>query len=277
MILDETFEIIKPRLELENLKIADILLGNPDNMIQLNNSWVGTALNYFKFESEKKKDRNKKFLMGKLDSDPLLLKCLFKGSSRNLLKLSLKTCLVGALSTSLMADSPLFNISNKRDDSIFSGVNSATVIGFGGFMDFIIQKTKIRKIHISDLYYNKENKSFYERIVHYRKEFPGKIITISDGSDNKKMIQASELVSITGSALCNGTMETLLDYAKNCKKAIIQGGSAAIYPEPFFRRGVSLISTRIKPPYLMECARTDPERFKYLLEGKLPRIYITKK
>jgi hypothetical protein len=37
---------------------------------------------------------------------------------------------------------------------------------------------------------------------------------------------------------------------------------------------VSLVSTSIKPANLVELAADDPQHFKMLMEGKLPKIYL---
>jgi hypothetical protein len=41
-----------------------------------------------------------------------------------------------------------------------------------------------------------------------------------------------------------------------------------------FKKGVSLVSTTVKPDNLMELALTDYDAFKKTLEGKLPQIYM---
>jgi hypothetical protein len=55
---------------------------------------------------------------------------------------------------------------------------------------------------------------------------------------------------------------------------IVQGQSGAVFPEVLFEKGVSLLSTSMKPANLLELAQTDPPQFKKLLEGGLPVIYI---
>jgi uncharacterized protein (DUF4213/DUF364 family) len=107
----------------------------------------------------------------------------------------------------------------------------------------------------------------------YKDKFPEKVITFSDGSDNRERLARADLVSITGSAFCTGTMDALLKNARTCKTIILQGQSAAVFPEVLFEKGVSLVSTTIKPANLLELAMNDPQQFKALLEGGLPIIY----
>lgn len=281
MILEETFNIIKSKISLHKISINSIFLSNYFNIVQLNDSSVGACFNYLKFKSEKDTLNTHNSLIKKLQSDPLLLRYLFNdnGNNKDLLKLNLKTCLISALSRNLILDPTRFNINYNLDLSIFSDINSAVIIGFGGYMDFIVRETQIKKVHITDLSYDQRKDEMDRRIIFYKKNFPDKLISVSNGSDNKERIESSDLVSITGSAFCNGTMDELLDYSKDCKKIIIQGESVSIYPEALFRKRVSLISTSIKPTNLLQIAYSGLSRLQSLLEKKqgLPQIYITPK
>jgi len=277
-ILDETFESIKHKISLDKIKIESLYLSNYFNIIQLNNSSVGSCMNYFNFESKEDIIKTYKLLIKKHHSDPLLLRYLSnEKNQKDLLKLNLKACLVSALSSNLLTRPSGFSINKNLDYSIFSNITSAVIIGFGGYMDSIIGGTSIKKVHISDLGYDFQKSEMDGMISLYKKRFPDKIISISNGKDNKEKIQNTDLVSITGSAFCNGTMDELLYYSKNCKKIIIQGQSASIYPEILFKNGVSLISTTIKPTNLLQVALNNFVEFKYLLEGNLPWIHITPK
>ena len=212
MILEETLKILKEKIDFSKLNIEDMLLGNPDNIIKLNNGSLGIAMNYFQIKNSGQSERLRKFFLKKLDSDPLLLKYLFEKKDNNLLKTSLKVCVIGALSNGLISENKDFEINDNIEEDFFSGINSATVIGFGGRMDMLVEKTNIPKIHISDLFFDPSKQNFKEKIDYFNENFPKKTITFSDGSDNRQRISNSELISITGSALCNNTMEKLLEY-----------------------------------------------------------------
>lgn len=274
MILDETLKRIKQKTDLSNVAITDIYLNKTFSIIRLNNGANGVAMNYFKFSSEEIKKSAHHLFMKKLKSDPLLLNYLFNTNSRNLLKLNLKVALLSALSKGLIKDCKKFKITKNIDEYVFDGINSAVVIGFGGYMDLIITKTKIKNIHISDLFYDNRKMEIDKKISEYKNKFPDKMITVSNGIDNKQKMESSELVSITGSAFCNGTMDSLLDYSKNCKKIIIQGNSANIYPEVLFEKGVSLVATIDVSEDLIALAEKDEEKLQDLVEDDLSTIYI---
>jgi len=48
---------------------------------------------------------------------------------------------------------------------------------------------------------------------------------------------------ITGAAIANGTMDTLLGYTGRAKHVIVAGPTAGFIPDALFRRGVSVVST----------------------------------
>ncbi len=275
MILDETFSLIKSKIEFK--KIKNVYLSNHFNIIQLENGAIGASMNYYRFKSELEKQKRYNLLIKKIKEDPSLESYLFKESASNLLKLNLKVCLLSALSTDLIFNCNEFNITTTPPPTIFLNINYATIIGLGGYVDTIIRYTKIKNIHISDLDYKNNKKRMDKVISNYKGRFPNKNISISDGKDNKRRIESSDLVSITSSAFCNGTMEKLLGYSKHCKKIIIQGASATIYPKILFEKGVSLISMTLKPLNLLQIAIKNPEMFKFLLENGLPVIHISQK
>ena len=78
-------------------------------------------------------------------------------------------------------------------------------------MNYLITQENTPRIHVSDLAYRKRFRRMDGAIAYYRKQFPDKIITISDGSDSRERLADADLVSITGSAFCSGTMDGLLD------------------------------------------------------------------
>lgn len=273
-ILDETLERIRGRVAIDRRRIQSIYLSNYFNVIQLDDGSTGAAMNYCRFKSDAATRLTLAWLNTKLDRDPLLLSYLFPSDEPDLLQLSLKTCLVSALSKKLLCEPVGFQSRTRFDPAFFPDVQSAVVIGFGGYMDYLILKTDIERIHVCDLQYPQRARSMEKRLARYRELFSRKTITISNGFDAREQIAGAQLVSITGSAFSTGTMETILDAARDCEAVIVQGQSAAIYPAALFDRGVTLLSTTIKPDNLVDIANSDQTRFRALLEGKLPPRYF---
>jgi hypothetical protein len=273
-ILDQTLDRLRQRLALHALKIDAIYLSNYFNVVRLNDGSTGACMNYFRFKSPAAAEQTEVKLLAQAERDPLLFEYLNDGGELHLLQLSLKTCVASALSQNLLAREDLFRVTRRFEPRIFPPAESAVVIGFGGYMEYLIHMTDIRRVHVSDLYMQRRRKTIQNRLKYYGEKFPDKVITFSDGSDNRERLAAAELVSITGSAFCSGTMDELLEDARDCKTVIIQGQSAAVSPEVLFEAGATLVSTSIKPANLVELGRNNPPQFRALLEGGLPVIYI---
>jgi hypothetical protein len=155
-------------------------------------------------------------------------------------------------------------------------VRSALVIGFGGSMERLAGDPLVRALHIADLFYPSRRQEMDAALEGYRRQDPSKVITFSDGHDTARRLGEVDLVTVTGSALCNGTLDGLLDQARGGPRVIVQGQSAGIHPVALFRRGVSLVMTTLKPRELARRARADPSgsHLKPLLEGGLPWLYL---
>ena len=273
-ILDETLSILCKRVPISERKIDSIYLSNYFNVVRLDDGSTGSCMNYFRFRSAETADRTTQFLQKLVATDPLLLGYL-DAAPRDLLRLSLLACVVSALSSTLLTVGADADVSHQFDPTVFSAATSAVVLGFGGYFDYIVRHTGISKIHLSDLSYHSRSSRIDHRIDSYRQQFPNKKITVSTGVDNRDRLAAADIVALTGSALCNGTMEEVLDASRSCPMVIVQGQSSAIYPARLFAYGVTYISTTIKPSGLLETAKTNPAEFRRLLEGGLTsRIYL---
>lgn len=275
IILDDTLMRLHKCLPIPDLKIESVFLSNYFNIVRLNNGAVGACANYYRFKSPEAAERMTFKLLKQIESDSLLLNYLDEGVEPDLLQLSLKACLVSALSVDVLKSKHSFHVTSEFNPNFFPAVESAVVVGFGGYMDYLIHMTDIKHIHVSDFWCHLRKKSIQRRLTLYKERFPHRTITFSDGADNYERLARAELVCITGSALCSGTMDRLIENTGHCKTVIVQGQSAAILPDVLFEKGVSLISTSIKPMNMMEIAQLNPQQFKILLEGKLPLIYIT--
>lgn len=278
MILDETLKVIRKRLDIGQARISDIYLSNYYNIVQLNDSSVGCAMTYHRFGIQGQIEAARELLMAETETDPLLLSS-FAHDPSSYLTLSLKTAVISALSEGLILRDESLSVSHMFSKAVFSDVRSATIVGFGGYMDYVIRFTGIERVHIIDLLYegqyDEPTVSMKRYVAACRRLYPQKQISISRGLDTKERIRSSDLVSITASAFCNGTMEELLDHANGCKRIIIQGQSGLVYPTVLFDWNVSLISTTLKPRNLLEQAMRNPAGAYALLEGKLSPIHIT--
>ncbi len=285
-ILCETFTDLKAKGPSCARGIRRVALGNYFTVVELDDCSIGAALSYYQGSSEALQTASAR-ITDLAGSDRWLDGLLFGDSTSSLLQgitsvpenlvlMSLLAAVVSALSASLImegGDETFFAAPSIPFDP-FDGVNSAVILGLGGYLETLMMKEEIKHVHVADLKHSVQDMK--RSISRFGKCASNKFVTFSDGSDTVGRLQTAELVCITGSALCNGTMEAVLDAAQHCRRVIVQGQSASIHPRAFFRRGVDLIATTVKPIELIKCAESDPSgrQLKQFLEGGLPWIYL---
>jgi len=62
-------------------------------------------------------------------------------------------------------------------------------------------------------------------------------------SDIQELLPQADFAIITGSSIANGTIDNVLNLCKGAREIGIVGPSAGIIPDPFFKRGVTIIGT----------------------------------
>ncbi len=67
-------------------------------------------------------------------------------------------------------------------------------------------------------------------------------IGVHQSTDAKDVMADAEIVIITGSALIYGGMEKYLEYGKNADEVIVLGPTASMLPDPFFKRGATIVA-----------------------------------
>ena len=289
MILLETLGQLKKEGLLTGRSIQRICLTQYFHVVELDDGSVGAAMNYAPLTVEEVRGLRDQ-VTALLPGDPLLLHWLFDEEQPwqrlacspvpgKLLTMSLQVALLSALSAPLFhaGGGEGFLVKTHGSDDLFCGARRAVVVGFGGYLRRLARDEAISELHVVDLKYPDPEGRMEKEIAGYRQKYSQKNITISDGSDIALHLRQADLVTITGSALCNGTLESLLRHTGPQTRVIVQGQSAALHPAALFRRGVDLIVTTIKPPRLVELAERDPvgESMKPLLEGGLPALYCS--
>jgi uncharacterized protein (DUF4213/DUF364 family) len=285
-ILKETLQHLEADPLATARRITGISLGNYFTVIELDDGSIGACNSYYRIplpvlstvEAEIQK---------RLIDDPLLVGWLFKRSEFTLPLAEHELALLqGALQATLVNAVSARSIRNGGDQIFealqtlpfdpFAGARTALVIGFGGYLDELAQTPHVTHLHIADLAYAQRRQKMEAVVADYRRAQPEKTITLSDGHDTAQRLRAVDVVSITGSALCNGTMDSLIQEAQGGPRIIIQGQSAAIHPRAFFARGADLVATTLKPRDLLKIARAQgsAKKLRRLLEGGLPWIYL---
>ncbi|MBI2252460.1 MAG: hypothetical protein HYU63_06970 [Armatimonadetes bacterium] len=244
-ILKRTLNYLKEfyKEKLNSIKIIDIFIENPFTIIKLNTNLQGIAMNY------QNSSVFNEGIPAILSSDPLLINYFTAKKEFNLNDYSLLTALLSALSQEFLNSKFLkkFNLNLKRGayplSSFAKSGDSITIIGFGGFLNSAIMDKNIKNIYVADLYCKDPSfkQHFKKELEKYNQYLKNKSLFLHDGSDNEEIIKKSEIVCITGSTLCNGTIDKLLKYSRNCREIIIQGHSATILPLAFFEEGVTFV------------------------------------
>lgn len=251
----------------KQLNLQKVLLSRTFVAIQLTDGSVGTALNY---DNELPRKLIKKrvkqlevYFLSKAKKDRLLYKTLLKKTKNlSLTEQAVKVALLSALSRSYFNPNyfnrqgfyfiimPYKKYTKKKAfawNKLFKQIregDTATVIGFGGFLKTFVKNTRIKKVYVTDKHYTHRMEKINKEIKRLRKI--KRQVYFKKVAYNKKIIQESDIVSITASAMCNNTIDDLLKWAKNCRLVIVQGISGGVIPFPFFKKGVSFYFSETK-------------------------------
>ncbi len=125
----------------------------------------------------------------------------------------------------------------------------AAIVGYGGGVTRSMGKC--RELHVLDM--RAKEDLLTTLITDKGIEFAPTEINLHPAEDNKEVMKRATAVSITGSALVNGTFEGLLEMCKDARLITVYGASAGFIPDVLFERGVHMIySSRITDPDAFE-------------------------
>ena len=155
---------------------------------------------------------------------------------------SLKTAILSALSQRLLNNQTLaqFGLSCRPVDNWQEAITSrvqphdrVTLIGFGGGLDVLCTLPDVDHLYVCDLmfaetvYQSMAKDHIAQLCVH-----PDKVQLASQVTATQ--MARSEICCITGSAICNGTLDELLALAQGCREIILQGPSCSVFPIALF-------------------------------------------
>jgi hypothetical protein len=281
MILSETLEVLRDRGRLSSQVIQSLHLTPYFTVVELSDGSVGAAMSYYG-----RPDDLRSQVPPPAGDDPLLLRWLFPeggastgpGTRIRLLQLSVGTAVLGALSAPWIrgGGDGTFVTADVLPFEPFTEVRRAVVIGFGGYMPQLASAPAVERLHVCDLGYPVRRAHMDQVLEGFRSGYPSREFSISDGSDLAWRVRETDLLAVTGSALCNGTLDNILEVTPGTVRVIVQGQSASLHPFPLFARGVWFVATTIKPPELVRAAAADPtgNSLRPYLEGGLPRRYL---
>lgn len=192
---------------------------------------------------------------------------------------SLTASIVSALSAPFIRNGgdEWFEVRKQRPENWTKDAETALVVGFGGFLKpLIAEQNKVKNVHVIDFYYDHKSSGFREELAALSAAHPAKCVTGSRQLEHAAELRKFDLISITGSTFCNGTLEYFLPHVRSDAIVILQGQSASVHPKALFEAGVSWVATTLKPPTLGQLARGghDGDKLRPLLQGGLPWIYL---
>lgn len=169
-----------------------------------------------------------------------------------------------------------FEVSQRRPRDWTGGASTALVVGFGGMLTALVSEPhSVRTVHVIDLFFERSDRMQRE-LESLKKSQQNKTISASRSVSSADELARYDLIAITGSTLCNGTLEWLLSHVRRDALVILQGQSASIHPKILFDDGVRWIATTLKPAVLGELAGPghSGDNLQPLLQGGLPWIYL---
>lgn len=207
----------------------------------------------------------------------LARECGTNEQQRDCLVASLRCTVASALSAPVIraGGDEWFEVEQRRPRNWTDGAETALVVGFGGYLEPLIAEDKIREVHVIDLVYGLKPE-FGAKVAEWSARHPSKDITGSSRLDGADDLKRFDLISITGSTLCNGTLEDLLKDVRQDATVILQGQSGSVHPKILFEAGVKWVATTLKPSVLGRMARGghSGEEMRPMLQGGLPWIYL---
>jgi len=277
-ILENTLTFLLNQSEVPQRRIRSLYLNSYFTVVELDDASVGASMSSYRLTANHLKEREKT-LRSLLKSDPLLLQFSQPHTSSDDIARSIRAATISALSLRLLCAGTSFSVRPEPPADLFSDIESAVVIGFGGYLDRLARRTNARKIHVSDLLYVSRRNEMDGKLAEYRQLRPHVQFSVSDGSDSAERLREADFASISGSTLSNDTLEPLLFAAQNCRKIVVQGQSASIHPKALFKAGVHLVVTTLKTRAITNAAFWDStgNSLRPLLEGGLPWTYMLPK
>lgn len=276
-VLERTLAYYLGQPEIFKREIRAIHLNNYFTVVELDDTSVGACMSNYKLPREVLTEKQSA-ICALIRQDPSLVGFVQACPFSDGLARSVRTAIISALSAPILrkGEDPYFVARSDFPHHFFKGIKYAVVIGFGGFLQYIVRHTQAQKIHVSDLLYHSRQVEMDRKIALYRAARPEIELSVSDGTDTVDHLKNADFVAISGSTLGNDTLDGLLLASRNCKKVTLQGQSASIHPKELFEDGVHLVATTLKTRDVAKAAFWDStgKSLRPFFENGLPWVYL---
>jgi hypothetical protein len=246
--------------EWEGLAIDDLWLDNLFLSVRLSDGAVGLALNY---DQEGPgvpaalAESTRSALLLESRSDPLLWSRLTRPSDSHA-QTALLVAVLAALSAPILIDERrLSRLGWKSSEGRIPlasfrhlGTPNVTVVGGGGYLAEAMRQDWLAGLTCSD--FNFANPEFRRANPTMFARMAERGVSIDDGRDTERLIAQADIICLTASTLCNGSLEHLLPQGDHGKVVIVEGPSGGVLPGPLFERGVThLVHNPVDVDYLV--------------------------
>ncbi|MFH1727929.1 MAG: DUF364 domain-containing protein [Pseudomonadota bacterium] len=211
---------------LKDLEISCLFLSNSYNLIQLKNSFIGIAKNYYKFKSYEEIIYYHSKITSYLKKDKLLINTLLKSEKQNPLFLSLKLSLLSAIYQYINKKQFIFFKSDKIKYNALEKAKVVDVVGFSYDIKKLLKSQDLIELNIIDNTLKTKKSCLKSFISELKKNFPQKKINLYENLKAKKSMKC-DFAIITASTICNNTIDETLSYYDGIEK-ILFGISANI-------------------------------------------------
>ena len=231
------------------LGIQDLWLDNLFSSVRLNDGAVGLALNYdqegFRQISPAISHETRVRLLKMCSQQPLLWE-LLNGPIQSTTLQSLLVALLAALSAPILSSASelggLGLVSQEGRVSLNAlreYGSKVTVIGGGGYIEEAMQLDWIERLACCDFNFakpelNHRYDGLYQRFRSSKTE-----VLIDSGENSLSLLESSDIICLTASTLCNGTLDDLLTVVPKGAAVVLEGPSGGVLPTPLFNRGVT--------------------------------------
>ena len=151
--------------------------------------------------------------------------------------------------------------------------NVVGIVGFGGFLEMIANLPSVTTVLVCDRDFRHRANAIEATIARLNLLFAGKIKFVGDNI--RLLADRCDVVQLTASALCNGTMDSLLNLFIG-RPLMLVGPSGSLVPEPWFKLGFRLICTERRDQGYITSYKYDDHLYDWFVEYD-NRLYILSK
>ena len=251
------------------LAIDDLCLDSLFLSVRLKDGSSGAAMNYdlegVPDITPTQIDHTRQRILEKLPGDPLLWDYLHTGDSDSLAHQALWVAILSALSSPILQNPErLKQLGLKSQNGRIplqhfqaQGVRKVTIIGFGGYLEEALTQDWLETVYCCDFLALDENFQRYNPYpfrIKEEAEKRGLQVVYDDGQNASALIDEADLICLSASTLCNGSLEALLP--PDPRIVILEGPSGGVLPGPLFERGVThLVHNPIDIDFVELCHR----------------------